>query len=137
MNQQELRGRQIADALAMCHTLSDATPGRDALWLVVQSAVCTRTSSLVTPLGSQAAIAVTSEHATDELIAAMEWLIGHEDQARAMAPLRLFIMMRGVATRSSLGSGRAARADALHGMTNVSPGDAVAWTHPDAIGLAS
>ena len=84
-----------------------------------------------------AAIAVTSEHATDELIAAMEWLIGHEDQARAMAPLRLFIMMRGVATRSSLGSGRAARADALHGMTNVSPGDAVAWTHPDAIGLAS
>lgn len=118
---------ELWEALAACTHLGPATPERDALWLCVQSTVCTRRWGQVTPMGSTAAVPVTGEHATDELIAAMSWLIGHERAARALAPLELYVMLRGVATKGSEGSGRAARADALHGMTGVPRGRHVNW----------
>jgi hypothetical protein len=97
----------------------------------VRDLVCTRGLCRVVPMGSRAAVPVTSEHATDELIAAMEWLRVHEDEAREMAPRELFIRLRGVATRGALGSARAAQADALHGMTHVSPGEPVVFAEFD------
>ena len=137
MNRQEAKGAAIAQALNACPPLASWSTERDELWLVVQSAVCTRGLAMVTPLGSTAPIAVTAEHATDELIAAMAWLMNHEDQARTLPPLRLFVMLRGVATRGSHGSGRAARDDALRGVTHVAPGDPVRWSEADPIEVAS
>ncbi len=54
-----------------------------------------------------------------------------------MPPLRLFVRLRGVATRGSQGSGRAAQADALHGLTNVAPGNPVRWSDADPNEVAS
>jgi len=79
---------------------------------------------------------VTAEYATDELIAAMSWLLAHDGEARKLRPLELFIMLRGVATKGANGSGRAAQADALHGMTNVEQGQPVRWTKLDETGAA-
>ena len=92
---------------------------------------------MVTPLGSSSSIRVTEEQATDELISAMVWLMSHETEARAMTPLRLFVRLRGVATRGSHGSGRAAQSDALRGMTNVAPGNPVIWADADPSEVAS
>ena len=89
----------------------------------------------MTPLGSSTQVVVTADHATTELIAAMTWLIAHEQQARAMLPLELFVALRGVATRGASGSARAAQPDRLHGMTGVPAGLSILW-NLDAMGAA-
>ena len=135
--QHHVHGDRLAGALATCPTLAERTSERDALWLVVQSTVCTQSAADVVPLGSSSPVRVTSEYATDELIAAMEWLMTHEKAARELAPLRLFVLLRAAATRSATGSARAAQADSLRGLTNVVPGNPVRWSHVDPIDEAS
>ena len=137
MNQNESRGRLVVEALAACPTLAPGTPQWDRLWLVIQRQICTRGLCLVTPLGSSSSIRVTDDHAMVELVAAMEWLVAHEREARALTPIALFIKLRGVATRGASGSARAAQADALHGLTNVSPGDPVIFVDSDLLEDAS
>jgi hypothetical protein len=127
MTGQEAKATELMDALARCKPLDQASPERDELWVTVREAICTKGLCLVVPMGSSSPVPVTAEHSTDELIAAMDWLRTHESEARAMAPKRLFIMMRGVATKGALGSARATQADALHGMTHVSPGEPVVF----------
>lgn len=137
MKKSEIRGQLVATALAGCATLRSPSASRDALWFAVQETICTRGLCLVTPLGSASQIPVTSEHATAELLAAMEWLTSHEAEARQLTPQGLFIKLRGVATRGAEGSARAAQSDALHGMTNVSPGDPVVFARTDPLEAAS
>ncbi|MDQ5841089.1 MAG: hypothetical protein M3537_08095, partial [Chloroflexota bacterium] len=81
-------------------------------------------------------VLVTADHATDELIAAMTWLMGHEQEARTMTPLELFISLRGVATKGATGSARAVQSDLLHGMTGVPAGRPIQWWNLDAMGAA-
>ena len=83
MKQNESRGRLVSEALAACPTLAPGTPQWDRLWLVIQRQICTRGLCLVTPLGSSSSIRVTDDHAMVELVAAMEWLVDHEREARA------------------------------------------------------
>ena len=127
MTTRDVKAEQLAESLRQCGPLARESDGRDELWLTVQDVVCTRTTCHIVPMGSTSPVSVTPEHSTDELLAAMEWLVAHEAHARAMAPRELFIMLRGVATRGALGSARAAQADALHGMTHVSPGEPVVF----------
>jgi hypothetical protein len=87
-------------------------------------------------MGSTSRVLVGADQATAELIAAMSWLTRHEDEARKLDPLSLFIALRGVATRGADGSARAAQADALHGMTNVPLGRMVYWRPIDETGVA-
>ena len=129
-------GQQLWGALSACPPLSDHSPQRDRLWLVAREDICTRGSTCVNPLGSSAQVVVTADHATDELIAAMTWLFAHEQQARTMLPLELFVSLRGVATRGATGSARAAQSDLLHGMTGVPAGRPIRWWHLDASGAA-
>lgn len=131
MTGQDLKAKTLADALARCGTLSQPSSERDELWITVRETVCTKGLCLVVPMGSSAPVPVTADHATDELIAAMDWLRTHESQARAMAPQQLFIMLRGVATKGAFGSARAAQSDALHGMTHVRPGEPVVFADLD------
>ena len=112
----------VAAALADCPSLKDPSSQRDVLWLAVEHHVCTKAVVYVVPLGSSSAIPVDRGYATDELVASMSWLLEHEEEARALPPLKLFIRLRGEATRGRLGSARRAQADALHGMTEVPPG---------------
>lgn len=135
-NTTQANRRRLWEALDRCPPLSTGSAERDRLWLVVQECVCTRGAAAVTPLGSASQIVVTAEYATDELIAAMSWLLAHDGEARKLRPLELFIMLRGVATKGANGSGRAAQADALHGMTNVEQGQPVRWTNLDQTGAA-
>ena len=128
-------GQQLWSALSACPPLSDPSPQRDNLWLVAREDICTRGSTRVTPLGSSTQVVVTADHATTELISAMTWLIAHEQQARAMLPLELFVALRGVATRGASGSARAAQSDRLHGMTGVPAGLSILW-NLDAMGAA-
>lgn len=128
--------RRLWEALVRCPPLSTGSTERDRLWLVVQECICTRGAAAVTPLGSRSQIVVTAEYASDELIAAMTWLQTHDHDARRLRPLELFVMLRGVATKGANGSGRAAQADALHGMTNVEQGQPVRWTNLDESGAA-
>jgi len=137
MSENETRGQLVADALAACPALDAPSASRDALWLAVQKTICTKSLCLVNPLGSTTLVPVTSDHATDELIAAMEWLMRHEAEARTLSPHALFVKLRGVATRGANGSARAAQADALHGLTHVSPGDPVDFDDIDALEVAS
>ena len=127
----DVKAERLTETLRGCPPLAQPSAQRDALWLAVQELVCTRGVCFIVPMGSSSAVHVTAEHSTDELLAAMEWLTSHEDRARGMAPQQLFIMLRGVATRGAIGSARAAQADALHGMTHVSPGDPVVFADFD------
>lgn len=138
MNDIESRGgcQVLWAALTDCPVLTAGSPERDHLWLVVQGRVCTRGAVAVTPLGSSARVMVSSEYATDELIAAMTWLHTHEAAARLLPPLELFIKLRGVATRGAHGSGRAAQADDLHGMTGVEQGQPIHWRNLGETGAA-
>ena len=129
-------GQQLWTALSACPPLSDHSPQRDRLWLVAREDICTRGSTCVTPLGSSAQVVVTADHATDELIAAMTWLFAHEQRARTMLPLELFVALRGVATRGASGSARAVQSDLLHGMTGVPAGRPIRWWNLDATGAA-
>ncbi len=131
MNSQLEQGTRLHEALSACPPLTEPSAQRDELWLTVQAVVCTRHTALATPLGSTTPILVSAEHATDELIAAMEWLYAQEAQCRALEPLSLYRILRGVATRGAKGSARRQQADLLHGLTQVSPGDPVRWTYLD------
>ena len=130
------RGEALWRTFGACPSLLQPSQERDALWLAVQTAICTHGFAWVTPLGSTSRVFVGTDHATDELIAAMMWLTHHEDEARELDPLRLFIALRGVATRGADGSARVAQADALHGMTNVPMGRMVYWRPIDETGVA-
>ena len=90
MNSNEVRGQRVATALQACPVLSRPSASRDALWFAVQESICTRGLCLVNPLGSASFIPVTPDHATDELLAAMDWLIKHESEARGMPPLAVW-----------------------------------------------
>ena len=122
----------VAAALVDCPSLKSPSFERDALWLAVQGHVCTKSVAYVVPLGSSSAVAVDRGYAGDELVAAMSWLLEHEEEARTLSPLKLFIRLRGEATRGRLGSARRAQADALHGMTEVPPGRPVRFLALDA-----
>lgn len=124
---QERAGRVIHRALRACPDLGVKSPERDALWLTVQHEICTTTPKMVRPFGSSRPFLITQEQATDELITAMTWLTAHEDEARTYKPLNLFVVLRGVATKSGTGSARAAQADSLRGITEVPPGSTVGW----------
>ena len=128
--------RRIWTALSACPPLTQSSPERDRLWTTVQDLICTRSQTWVTPLGSTRPVLVTSEYAGDELVAAMAWLYSHDDEARLLAPFALFKRLRGVATRGANGSGRAARSDALRGLTAVDAGHLVRWTDIENWGAA-
>jgi hypothetical protein len=131
MTRHEMKVQMLATRLAECPSLEQWSAERDELWLGVRDLVCTRGLCLIVPMGSSSPVPVTPEHSTDELIAAMEWLSTHEEEARRMLPSELFKMLRGVATRGALGSARAAQADSLHGLTHVSPGEPVIFAELD------
>jgi len=115
-------------ALSVSPPLSVQSPERDALWLAVADAICTRSRVEVTPLGSARAVDVGGEDARSaELLAAMEWLYANEPAARALKPFPLFKKLRGVATRSARGSARQALADSLGGISHVGAGDGICW----------
>ena len=133
---QEAAGRRIQRALSACPNLRAPSSERDAVWLTVQTEICTSGTRFVTPFGSSAPVMITEDQATDELLSAMEWLMEHQTEARALSPLRLFVMLRGVATRSKGGSARAAQADRLHGLTEVPSGRPIRWTSLDEPGAA-
>jgi hypothetical protein len=130
------RGEAVWRTFDVCPSLQESSRERDAVWLAVESAICTHGFARVTPMGSTSRVLVGADEATAELIAAMSWLTRHEDNARKLDPLNLFIALRGVATRGADGSARAAQADALHGMTNVPLGRMVYWRPIDETGVA-
>jgi len=123
---------QLKATLLACSSLLEPSSERDAVWFAVQAAVCTRGAVRVVPLGSSRLVRVTCEQSTDELIAAMTWLLTHEARARVMTPSRLLVTMRGVATRGAGGSARSAQSDGLHGMTGVPGGRLVSWCSVEA-----
>ena len=133
---QQRSGARIMTALRACADLSQRSASRDALWITVQREVCTTYPRMVRPFGSTKAFPVTDEQATDELLSAMTWLMAHEQFARSLSPLALFVRLRGVATRSGTGSARASQADSLHGITEVSPGCTVTCERVDEVGAA-
>ena len=121
----------LADALAQCPSVTEESHERRALMTAIWETVCTRTMRTVVPMGSVAPVTITPEYAGDELIAVMQWLRLHEEEAREMHPDRLFRMMRAVATLGMNGSGRAARVDQLRGLTGVPAGTPVRWAELD------
>ena len=136
VNSATTRGEEVWRTFGACPSLLEPGHERDALWFAVEAAICTHGFARVTPMGSMSRVLVSADQATDELIAAMSWLTHHEDEARKLDPLNLFIALRGVATRGADGSARAAQADALHGMTNVPMGRMVYWRPIDESGVA-
>ena len=136
VNSATTRGEAVWRTFVACPSLQEPSHERDDVWLAVESAICTHGFARVTPMGSSSRVLVGADQATDELISAMMWLTRHEDEARKLDPLSLFIALRGVATRGAGGSGRAAQADALHGMTNVPLGHMVYWRPIDETGVA-
>jgi hypothetical protein len=104
--------------------------------VTVQDQVCTTAPKMIKPFGSNRPVLVTEEYATDELITAMDWLAHNEDEARTYSPLHLFVMLRGVATRSSGGSARAAQADSLCGITEVPQGCSLKRSSADEVDAA-
>ena len=136
MSQTQLSGQRLHAALTACPPLTRQCSQRDHLWLTVQEVVCTRTTVAVVPLGSANAVEVTSDHATDELISAMEWLITNEAAARRLSPTALYVALRGQAMRGAHGSARAAQADLLRGLTEVPAGSPVTWGELEECGAA-
>jgi len=115
-------------ALAATPPLRWPSVERDKLWLALQDAICTRGRIRACAMGSSTPQEIGGDDARqDELLAAMSWLTDHEQQARQLAPDDLFRQLRGVAVRGKHGSARSAQADALHGMTGVTPGNPVSF----------
>lgn len=121
------------DALHSCTSLNRESPGWEHLWITTCSVVCTTSFSGVIPLGSTARVTVTHEYGSIELLAVFDWLISHESFARRLPPVDLFRKLRTIATRSSKGSGRAAQADLLHGLTDVPAGCPIRWVDMDGL----
>ena len=82
-------------------------------------------------MGSAAPVTISSDYASTEFLAVMDWLRLHEREAQALAPTELYRMMRAVATRGMNGSGRAARSDLLRGLADVPAGTPVRWADID------
>jgi len=119
----------VHTALSVSPPLSVQSAERDALWIAVADAICTRSRVEIAPLGSARLVDLGGEDARSaELLAAMEWLYANERAARALGPLPLFKKLRGVATRSAHGSARQALADSLKGISHVGAGDGICWT---------
>ena len=135
-DEQERAGRVIRKALRACRSLDAETPAREALWLTVYQEVCTSAWKMVRPFGSRKPYLVTEEQASEELLTAMTWLMANEEKARAYSPLGLFVMLRGVATKTGGGSARAAQSDLLHGLTGVPAGRRITWGGPEEIDAA-
>lgn len=127
---------RLWETLRTCPPLSQASPARDHLWVVVADTTCTTGTAVVIPYGSSAKVEISDEYAHDELIAAIEWLYGNEIRARQLDPDYLFATLRGIGTRSAHGSGRAAQADLLHGLTHVPSDTPVFWSPIEAEGAA-
>ena len=122
-------------ALAATPPLRWPSVERDKLWLAIQDAICTRGRIRACAMGSSTPQEIGGDDARqDELLAAMSWLTDHEQRARQLSPDDLFRQLRGVAVRGKHGSARSAQADALHGMTGVTPGNPVSFK---ADGIAS
>ena len=121
----------LADALAACPPIAEPSSQRAELMMVIWSTVCTRTRRTVVPMGSAAAVTITPDDASTELIAVMDWLRLHEKEARDLGPNQLYRMMRAVATLGMNGSGRAARADQLRGLTDVPARTPLRWVEID------
>ena len=136
MSHSEAAGKRLHSALMACPTLSKRSAQLDNLWLTVRDTICTKAPIVVTPLGSTNAVEVSPDHATDELICAMEWLMAHEAAARRLSPSALYVKLRGQATRGGNGSARAAQADLLRGLTEVPPGRPVTWCELEESGAA-
>lgn len=117
----------LAFALAACLDLRQPGVECERLWLALKDAICTRGRCRVIPLGSSAPVEVTDEYAGLELAEAMTWLRSHESEARSMTPVDLYRRLRAAATKGAHGSARMAQQDALHGMTEVSPGDPITF----------
>lgn len=124
-------GTVLACALAACPSVTEPSAQRDHLMLAIWSAVCTRRSRTVIPMGSVAPVIISSEYATTEFLAAVDWLRLHEKEARDLAPDQLYRTMRAVATLGMNGSGRAARADQLRGLAGVPAGIPIRWADVD------
>lgn len=125
----ELGAGALHQALAHTPALRWRSLQRDALWLVVQSTVCTRGHARGTAMGSAAEQEVGGPDARqDELVSAMTWLTRHEQDARLLSPDELFRKLRGVAVRGRDGSARGAQKDALHGMTGVAAGSGLRFS---------
>lgn len=123
-------------ALRECPPLSQKSPEKDHLWLVLEATACTRTNVEVVPFGSTTRVEVTRDYAHDELVASMEWLNANEIRARQLTPDHLYATLRSIGTRGAHGSGRAAQSDLLHGITNVPSGTPVLWFSLDDEGVA-
>lgn len=126
------KGAELKAALEGCGPLGCPGPGVSRLWLEIRDCICTRGRADVVPYGSGRAVTVTEDYASHELLSAMEWLIKNEDKARGLEAESLFAHLSSVAKRSAKGSGRAARNDQLHGVTNVSAGDPIRFVELDA-----
>jgi hypothetical protein len=112
----------IHEALHRVADLRTPSAERDELWLALWAHTTTRTSCEVIALGSGTSVRVSSAESSAELIAAWEWLLANEDDARVMPATDLGRTLRGVATRSHRGSARAVMADSMGGLTHVPVG---------------
>lgn len=113
---------RVDQALAACPSVRSASAARDRLWFAVRDLVCTTSKRRFAPAGSCLAVEVTADDASAELLAAMRWLLAHEEQARRMPPAELARALLREAHHGTHGSARAARADQLHGLTEVPAG---------------
>lgn len=127
----------LADALRACPSTTQPSRQREDLMTAIWTTVCTRRNRNVVPMGSAAPVSISSEYASTELLAVMDWLRRHEDEARALPPDQLYRTMRAVATLGMHGSGRAARADQLRGLTDVPAATPVRWAEIDEQQTAS
>lgn len=112
----------IYEALREVDDLVVDTPERERLWMALWTGITTRTRSGASPINSTVRVVVTNDYASVEVIAAWEWLLAHQAEARRMSAASLERMLRGVATRSHRGSARAAIADAVGGISGVPSG---------------
>lgn len=118
---------ELASALADCLDLRQRSPELAGVWVALAEVVTTKGRAWITPYGSRESIEVNEAYATDELIAAFEWLLRNEVQARRMPCTDLAYKLRAVATKTGGGSARAAQDDLMHGVTGVKPGESLSF----------
>jgi hypothetical protein len=121
-----LIGDRISAALDELVDLDDRGPARDRLWLELWDGITTRHVAYVRPCGATRSVKVTAQDASAEVLAAWDWIYRHEARARSLPGDELYRTLRGAATRSHRGSGRAALADAVCGLTHVPSGTWIA-----------
>jgi hypothetical protein len=126
-----LIGDRISAALHELTDLDDSGPARDRLWLELWNGITTRRVAYVRPCGAMRSVKVTAQDATAEVLAAWDWIGRHQARARSLRGVDLYRTLRGAATRSHRGSGRAALADAMCGLTHVPSGTWIAMAGDD------